>query len=489
MFFDIIDVDFKMNYENIEKIEIPEILRKMGGIFKSNGFEAFLVGGAVRDMILGKRASDWDLTTNAKPEEVIKMFRKVIPTGIAHGTVTVHFMGKEIEVTTYRSDGKYSDGRHPDNVTFDTTLEEDLSRRDFTVNAIAASLEDGKIVDLFEGRRDIKKKIIRTVGNAHDRFMEDGLRPIRAIRFSSQLDFEIEDATLKAISDADVQEKIKSVSIERFRDELIKILKSETPSKALHLLEKTGILKIFIPELCECRGCTQKDARGFHEFDVLDHNFCACDGADKNNFTVRLAALFHDIGKKDARTVEKREWPQGSGNVVDLIHFHKHEIYSAEQTEKILTRLRFPNSLIEKVVHLIRHHMFFFEDNWSDAAVRRFIVRIGPENIDDLFALRKADAYGGRREKWNPESGEAKNLENLGKRIAKIEAEKTALSLKDLAVNGKDLIQAGIPAGKELGKILSSLFDLVLENPEMNRKDILLAKAKSSYSTRINTDI
>lgn len=343
-----------MNYEEIKKIEIPEILKKMGGIFKSNGFESYLVGGAVRDMILGKSASDWDLTTNAKPEDVIRIFKKVIPTGIAHGTVTVHFMGKEIEVTTFRSEGKYSDGRHPDNVSFDTTLDEDLSRRDFTINAIAANLEDGKIVDLFGGKNDIEKKIIRTVGNAHDRFMEDGLRPIRAIRFSAQLGFEIEDETLKAIENSCVQEKIKSISIERFRDELIKILKTDVPSVALHLLEKTGILKIFIPELCECRGCSQKDVRGFHEFDVLDHNFYTCDGADKTNFTVRLAALFHDIGKKDARTVEKREWPEGSGNIVDLIHFHKHEIYSAEQTEKILTRLRFPNNEIERVVHLDR---------------------------------------------------------------------------------------------------------------------------------------
>lgn len=477
-----------MNYEEIKKIEIPEILKKMGGIFKSNGFESYLVGGAVRDMILGKSASDWDLTTNAKPEDVIRIFKKVIPTGIAHGTVTVHFMGKEIEVTTFRSEGKYSDGRHPDNVSFDTTLDEDLSRRDFTINAIAANLEDGKIVDLFGGKNDIEKKIIRTVGNAHDRFMEDGLRPIRAIRFSAQLGFEIEDETLKAIENSCVQEKIKSISIERFRDELIKILKTDVPSVALHLLEKTGILKIFIPELCECRGCSQKDVRGFHEFDVLDHNFYTCDGADKTNFTVRLAALFHDIGKKDARTVEKREWPEGSGNIVDLIHFHKHEIYSAEQTEKILTRLRFPNNEIERVVHLIRHHMFFFEENWSDAAVRRFIVRIGPENINDLFELRKADIYGMHREKWNPQSSSAKGIDSLKKRISEIESQKNALSLKDLAVNGKDLIQAGIPAGKELGKILNSLFEAVLENPEMNKKDVLIAKAKNSYSTQMHAD-
>lgn len=463
---------------DLDFIEIPEILKKMNKIFQANGYEAYLVGGAVRDMILGKTASDWDLTTNAKPEQVVKIFRRVIPTGIAHGTVTVHFMGKEIEVTTYRSEGKYSDGRHPDSVSFDATLEEDLSRRDFTVNAIAASLADGKIEDPFDGRKDIERKIIRTVGKPYDRFMEDGLRPIRAIRFSSQLGFEIEKSTLEAIENPDVQEKIKSISIERFRDELIKILKTDVPSVALHLLEKTGILKIFIPELAECRGCTQKDARGFHDFDVLDHNFYACDGADKNNFTVRLAALFHDIGKKDARTVEKKEYPEGSGKIVEIIHFHKHEIYSADETEKILTRLRFPNNLIESVVHLIRHHMFFFETNWSDAAVRRFIVRIKPEYIDDLFELRKADIYGMHREKWNPESESAKNIEILKRRISEIEAQKTALSLKDLAVNGKDLIAAGIPAGKELGNILNRLFEMVLENPALNTKEALLEKAQ-----------
>lgn len=463
---------------SLDFIEIPEILKKMNKIFQENGHEAYLVGGAVRDMILGKSASDWDLTTNAKPEQVVKIFRRVIPTGIAHGTVTVHFMGKEIEVTTYRSEGKYSDGRHPDNVSFDATLEEDLSRRDFTVNAIAASLKDGKIEDPFGGRKDIERKIIRTVGKAYDRFMEDGLRPIRAIRFSSQLGFKIEQSTFEAIENPDVQEKIKSISIERFRDELTKILKTDVPSTALHLLEKTGILKIFIPELAECRGCTQKDARGFHEFDVLDHNFYACDGADKNNLTVRLAALVHDIGKKDSRTVEKKEYPEGSGKTVDIIHFHKHEIYSAEEAGKILTRLRFPNNLIENVVHLIRHHMFFFETSWSDAAVRRFIVRIRPEHIGDLFELRKADIYGMHREKWNSESEQAKNIEILKRRISEIETQKNALCLKDLAVNGKDLIAAGIPAGKELGNILNSLFEMVLENPAINTKEQLLEKAE-----------
>ena len=460
------------------KIEIPEILKKMNRIFEENGFEAYLVGGAVRDTILGKTASDWDLTTNAKPQDVIRMFRRVIPTGIAHGTVTVHFMKKEIEVTTYRCDGKYSDGRHPDEIQFASNIEDDLSRRDFTINAIASSLKDGSVIDPFSGESDIKAKTIRTVGKAYDRFMEDGLRPIRAVRFSSQLGFEIEEETLKAIENPDVQKKIASVSIERFRDELSKILKSPTPSVGLKLLEKTGILKIFIPELAECRNCSQKDVRGYHEFDVLDHNFYACDGADKDNFTVRLAALFHDIGKKEARTVELKEYPEGSGKKEELVHFHKHEIYSAEKTEKILTRLRFPKAQIESVTHLIQNHMFFFEENWTDAAVRRFIVRINPEFIDDLFELRKADVYGMHREKWDSQSKSAKSLEILRRRINEIEAQKTALSLKDLAVNGKDLIEEGIPAGKKLGEILNALFQQVLENPSLNTKEKLLDSAK-----------
>lgn len=463
------------------KIQIPQILKKMNSIFDSNGYEAYLVGGAVRDMLLEKEVSDWDLTTNAKPEDVMRIFHHVIPTGIAHGTVTVHFMKKEIEVTTYRTEGKYTDGRHPDKVTFDATLQEDLSRRDFTINAIAASLKDGSITDPFEGEKDLKAKIIKTVGNACDRFMEDGLRPIRAIRFSSQLGFKIEEETLKAIENSDVQKKIKSVSIERFRDELIKILKTQTPSVSLHLLEKTGVMQIFIPELCECRNCTQHDERNFHEFDVLDHNIYAADGADRNNFTVRLAALFHDIGKKEARSVERKEYPEGSGHITDIIHFHMHELYSAQKTELILSRLRFPKNLIDSVVHLIRHHMFFFETNWSDAAVRRFIVKIKSECIDDLFELRKADIYGMHREKWDPESESAKNLETLKQRIRKIEEQKTALSLKDLAVNGKDLIEAGIPSGKKLGNILSKLFELVLEEPSINQKEILLDKAKELY--------
>ena len=463
----------------MKSITIPETLKKLNEIFKTNGFEAYLVGGAVRDVLLGKKASDWDITTNATPEQMMQIFHRVIPTGIAHGTVTIHFMGNEIEATTFRSESGYTDGRHPDKVTFDATLEDDLSRRDFTMNAIAASLSDGTIIDLFEGQKDIKSKIIRTVGIARDRFLEDGLRPVRAIRFSSQLNFEIEAETYNAIKLTEVQEKIKSISMERFRDEFEKILRSEEPSKALHRMEDTGILKAFIPELAECRSCEQADMRGFHEFDVLDHNLYACDGAPRDNEIVRIAALFHDIGKKEAKTTEKIEYPKGSGILVEQIHFHGHEHYSSKTTKEILTRLKFPNAVINQVTHLIEQHMFFFEENWSDAAVRRFLVRVKPECVEDLFSLRIADIYGMHRCKIDPMNDGIQKIFMLRERIKKVQSKETALSLKDLALNGNDLIKAGIPAGKQLGFILNELFQCVLDDPEMNDKEKLLTVARN----------
>lgn len=463
----------------MKSIKIPETLKKLNEIFIQNGFEAYLVGGAVRDLLLGKKASDWDITTNAKPEEIIRIFRKVIPTGIKHGTVTIHFMGKEIEATTYRSESEYTDGRHPDSVNFDASLEDDLSRRDFTMNAIAASLTDGNIIDPFDGQKDIKSKTIRTVGKARDRFLEDGLRPIRAIRFSSQLGFDIEKETYEAIKLSEVQKKIKSISMERFRDEFEKILRSQEPSKAFHRMEETGILKAFIPELADCRGCEQKDMRGFHEFDVLDHNLYACDGAPHDNEIVRLSALFHDIGKKKAKTVEQVEYPKGSGSFVEQIHFHGHEHYSAETTKEILTRLKFPNSVINQVCHLIEQHMFFFEEHWSDAAVRRFLVRVKPECVEDLFSLRVADIYGMHRCRVNPMNEGIQKIFTLRERIKNVQSKETALSLKDLAVNGNDLIKAGIPAGKKLGSILNELFQCVLDDPDMNEKEKLLTVARN----------
>ncbi|MDE5776737.1 MAG: polynucleotide adenylyltransferase, partial [Treponemataceae bacterium] len=311
----------------MEKISIPQELNNINSIFEAAGFEAYLGGGALRDTIMGKEAHDWDIATNAKPEDVMRIFRRVIPTGIKHGTVTVHFMKRQIEVTTFRTESEYSDGRHPDKVEFASSIEEDLSRRDFRMNAMAASLRDGRIVDPFCGRSDIEAKTIRTVGNAHERFMEDGLRPIRAIRFASQLEFSIEKRTFEDIFEEETLKKIASISAERFRDEFCKILLSRRPSAGLRLLEQTGILKIFIPELLEGRGCVQRDSRGFHEFDVLDHNFRACDGAPCDKLNVRLAALFHDIAKPRTKTVSQD---------CDEIHFYNHDCAGEKLSQGIL---------------------------------------------------------------------------------------------------------------------------------------------------------
>ena len=459
----------------MNKIKIPVILQKMNNIFEKNGFKAYLVGGAVRDMFMNNPASDWDVATDATPEQVIAAFKKVIPTGIAHGTVTVHFMGEEIEVTTFRIEQGYSDGRHPDKVSFASDIEEDLSRRDFTMNAIAVSLKDGSIVDPFNGKSDIKNKIIRSVGNPLERFNEDGLRPIRAIRFASQLGFEIESETLKAISNENILQKTSTVSIERFRDELIKLLKSPKPSVGLKLLENTNIMKLFLPELLEGRNCVQNDIRGYHVFDVLDHNFYSCDGAPANKINVRLAALLHDIGKPASKVVRITD----NG---EIYNFFNHEKYSESIARKLLVKLRFSNNEINNVCHLIANHMFHYEESWSDAAVRRFVVRVKPENIEDLIDLRLADMYG----KYNmpiqiKESQACDLLIQLQDRIKKIQAENSAFTLKSLAINGKDLMAAGIPSGKIIGKILNVLLETVLDDPNQNNKDILLNIAKNLY--------
>ncbi len=452
----------------------------MNEIFEENGFKAYLVGGAVRDTLLGKEAHDLDVTTNARPEEVSKIFHKVIPTGIAHGTVTVHFMKKEIEVTTFRTESDYSDGRHPDKVEYTGNIEEDLSRRDFTINAIAADLKDGKLVDPFNGKSDIKKRIIRTVGLPEDRFSEDGLRPIRALRFSAQLNFKIEENTLNAISKPEILKKTQAVSVERFRDELMKLMKAEKPSVSLKLMEESGILKIFIPELLDGRNCIQGDFRGFHEFDVLDHLFYACDGAPKEKPLVRLAALFHDIGKPESKRII--ESPSGQQYT-----FYNHEIISERISRKIMMRLKFSNAEIEEVCHLVKNHMFNYESIWTDAAVRRFLVKIKPENLENLFDLRLADIYGMHNCPVEGKNSQTiKLLNELSDRI-KLEMEKeNALSMKSLAVNGKDLIIAGIPAGKELGKVLQELFETVLEDPKQNKKEILIEIAKNIYRRNIN---
>ena len=467
-----------------KKMRLPDLLKDFGKIFSNAGFKAYLVGGAVRDMIMKVPAHDWDVATNATPQDVIKLFKFVVPTGIEHGTVTVHYKGNEIEVTTFRTEAGYSDGRHPDSINYAATIEEDLARRDFTMNAIAASLEDGSIVDPYGGQEDIKKQLIRTVGAPHERFMEDGLRPVRALRFAAKLNFSIENNTYSEIFKDEIKKKVSSISIERFRDEFEKIMKAKVPSVGLKMMEETGILSLFIPEFDVCRGCIQSDYRAFHKFDVLDHLFYACDGAPSDKLNVRLAALFHDIGKPSAKKIIKAtvldgEKNDGSTKEIDTITFYNHESYSEKIADKILVRLRFPNETVHNVCHLVKEHMFHYESSWSDAAVRRFIVRVKPESLEDLYDLRLADIYGMYNEKVDVRySASVALLQELDERVKKELSQKTALTLKSLAVNGRDLMAEGIPAGKELGRILNELLDCVLEDPAMNDREKLLNIAK-----------
>lgn len=462
---------------SVKNVKIPEPLAKAGRIFSSGGFKSYLVGGAVRDMLMGKPCHDYDIATDATPEQVTGLFKKVIPTGIAHGTVTVHIFGMKLETTTFRTESVYSDGRHPDDVSYASSIEQDLSRRDFTMNAIAADLLTGTLTDPFDGKKDISEKIIRTVGNPLERFMEDGLRPVRAVRFSGQLGFRIEEKTFEALSLPEVLRRTGSISAERFRDEFCKVMQTEKPSVGLQLLEQTGILDLFIPQFKACRGCIQKDARGFHEFDVADHLFYSCDGAPRENLSVRLAAFFHDIGKPDVRTEECKDG-------IKLIHFHGHEAASQQKAQEAMTSLKFSNEEIKDVCRLVREHMFHYESAWSDAAVRRFIIRTGKENLENLFLLRMADIYGMHNAPLQECSPAWNCLLELKERVKSSLEKNSALSLKDLNVNGNDLMEIGIPRGKMIGQILSELFETVTDSPQMNSRGQLLELAKRIYSEK-----
>ncbi|MCL2833974.1 MAG: CCA tRNA nucleotidyltransferase [Treponema sp.] len=451
-------------------IPVHPVLRDVSAVFTAKNKQVYLVGGAVRDSIRGYRPQDWDLATDAVPEEVIAMFGEstprghVIPTGIAHGTVTVRFKGHAMEVTTFRSESGYSDGRHPDKVQFGTSIEADLSRRDFTMNAAAYRLPDGPLVDPYNGRTDIAERRIICVGNAADRFAEDGLRPLRAIRFASQLDFTPDASVLAAIPGA--LAVCGHVAAERIRDELDRIIASPKPSAGFLLMENTGMLALLLPELAQCRGAEQK---GFHQFDVLDHSLLALDYAAKIKAgpELRLAVLFHDLGKPLVSRI-------GEAGVRT---FYNHEKESSVLARRILLRFKYPNAVIDKVCHLVEEHMFHYEPCWSDAAVRRFIIRAGEQYLGELYSLRMADSFG-----LAGIEPPADALLPLIERVDKILAEKKALSLKDLAVTGNDLAAAGIAPGKRMGIILGELMDTVVDDPELNTKEKLLGIALNLFN-------
>lgn len=464
------------------KFTIPEYVQKVARILSKENYDIYLVGGAIRDIAMGKIPHDYDLATNALPDEMLELFPKSVSTGAKFGTVIalVQDSNKEnhdVEVTTFRSEEEYVDGRWPSKVKFVDEIYKDLSRRDFTINAMAVDLSleflDGKEVDRdwevydpFAGMKDIELKLIHAVGTPIERFKEDGLRAYKACRLASQLDFEIEKDTFDAIKES--IPIAKQVSMERIRDEFMKLLlNSPKPSKGIDLMRECGLLQIFLPELLEGYGVEQKL---YHTHDVYWHSLRTCDYAEDS---VKLAALLHDIAKP--RT------DMGNG------HFYGHDVMGVEMVDTIMKRLKFSKSETERVKTLVRNHMFYYphsqqEDGskegllpsqWSDSAIRRFLNRVGEENVEDLFKLRIADATSNPNSPFDPNE-----ITLLQKHISEVRAKDMALKISDLDINGEDLKSIGIQSGPQMGKILKALLDIVIEDPLMNTKEKLLDEVK-----------
>jgi len=448
-------------------LAVPRVVTEFARSFSKAGHQCYLVGGAIRDLLLGHRSVDFDIATDALPEQVHRLFPRVIPTGIKHGTVTVLFQGLRFEVTTFRIDRDYLDGRRPGSVEFTPSIEEDLKRRDFTINAIAFDLSGRTLLDPHDGRGDLHRRIIRAIGDPLARFREDGLRPVRACRFAAQLGFQVEPATLAAIPPA--LETVRKVSAERIRDELIRLLGAPQPSTGFRLMHDTGLLALLLPELEAGAGVEQ---RAMHCFDVLEHSLRSCDAAPAGNLPVRLAALLHDIGKP----------PTLARSADGTLSFYGHERVSAELTEGLLERLRFPGEVVRHTSHLVLHHMFNYTEEWSAAAVRRFVSRVGEEHLPDLLALRRADQVG-----TCGDTSASPALTAFATRLWSVLAAERALSLRDLTVDGREIMAAlALPPGPLIGTILGELLESVLEDPALNKKETLLAIARRLYEQRLS---
>ena len=435
--------------------EIPQKVEIIINTLEEAGFEAYAVGGCVRDALLGRTPNDWDITTSAKPEQVKVLFHRTVDTGIAHGTVTVLLEKDGFEVTTYRVDGEYEDGRHPKEVTFTASLEEDLKRRDFTINAMAYNPKKG-LVDLFEGQKDLEDKVIRCVGDPLERFTEDALRIMRAVRFSAQLGFSLEENTRKALSV--LAPNLKHVSAERIQVELVKLLVSPHPDY-LRTAYEAGITKEFLPEFDRCMETPQNTPH--HCYSVGEHILHSLLYV-KEDKVLRLTMLLHDIGKPVVRTTDK--------NGRD--HFKMHAPEGEKMAKGILRRLKFDNDTIGKVCRLIRWHDLRPTPEMAD--VRKAMNVIGedifPMWMEVQYADNQAKSDYRRLEKEARQAGVRKSWEVITR-------EEQCVSLKKLAVTGSDLIAAGMKPGKEIGNTLNALLELVLENPEKNTKQTLLACA------------
>ncbi|MFH1186722.1 MAG: HD domain-containing protein [Candidatus Levyibacteriota bacterium] len=442
---------------------VPEEIIKVYSKIKNAGFDLYFVGGCVRNLILKETVKDWDFATSATPEKIVKLFPDSFYDN-KFGTVGVPIEKPEkqvVEITTFRTEQGYSDHRHPTNVKWGKTIEEDLARRDFTINAVAMDL-DLNLIDPFSGQKDLKTKIIKAVGNPSERFKEDALRLIRAIRFAAQLDFKIEDKTWEEIKkDAKL---IEEISKERVRDELLKIIASNFPYEGIVLLKESGLLKYIIPELLKGEDISQARPGRHHTDDVLTHNLMSLKHCPSGDPIVRFAALIHDVGKPKVAAKDEK----------GLVIFHNHETVGAKTAKEICEELKFSKKDRNRVINLIRWHMFTVDEHITDAAVRRFIRRVGVENVKDIVDLRIGDRLGGgtqRAESWRLKLFKKRVEEQLGPK---------PFSIEDLAINGNDIIkELGIEPGPKIGQILQKLFEEVDEDLSKNTREYLITRFKT----------
>ena len=439
------------------QIQLPDKVHHIINTLEEAGYEAYAVGGCVRDSILGRKPDDWDITTSAKPEEIKRLFPRTVDTGIKHGTVTVLLGGEGFEVTTYRVDGVYEDGRHPSEVTFTASLKEDLKRRDFTINAMAYNARTG-LVDLYGGLADIENRVIRCVGIAGERFDEDALRMLRAVRFSAQLSFRIEEATGEAVKA--LAPNLQKISAERIQVELVKLVTSPNPDY-LRTAYELGITAQILPEFDLCMETPQRHKH--HCYDVGEHILHSMIevGPDK---VLRLGMLFHDIGKPQTLTID----PDGT------THNKRHPFEGEKITRKVMRRLKFDNDTTDKVTKLVLYHDYDIAP--TEAGVRRAINRMGEDIFAMIFTVRRADIAAQSDYMREEKLAKVAYIEKL---YSEILARKDAVTLKDLAISGNDLIAEGMPPGRQIGETLSALLERVLDDPSLNTREILLKLYKA----------
>jgi tRNA nucleotidyltransferase (CCA-adding enzyme) len=434
------------------KIEIPQNAKKILDTMHAAGYEAYIVGGCVRDALLGRVPQDWDITTNALPQDTQKLFKRTIDTGIQHGTITV-MMGKEgYEITTYRIDGDYEDNRHPSSVTFTRDLTEDMKRRDFTINAMAYNDEEG-LIDKFDGVKDLEAHVIRCVGDPRERFSEDALRIMRAVRFAAQLDYSIDEETYGAIRE--FAPTLQKISAERIQTELVKLLTSDHPEK-IKMAYELGITKEILPEFDRCMETPQHNKH--HAYNVGDHIVESLKNirADK---VLRLTMLMHDMAKPVTMKVDE----QG------VSHFYGHDLLGADMARAILKRLKFDTKTMDRTCNLIKYHDNRFEP--TPAHVRMAMYNIGKEDFPGYLEVRYADTMAQSTYLREEKLANIKETRRVYEQILK---DGDCISLKELAVTGKDLIEQGIAPGKQLGDILNAMLMDVISEPTHNSKDYLL---------------